>query len=111
MTALSVKDGISQTNLAELIFVEGPTLVAILDKLEELKLVKRKPDPKDRRNKLIYTTEKSKKMINTIVDCVLELRQTITSDISQKELETTKKVLKAITKSADRYYLENKTAS
>ncbi len=110
LTALSVEDGISQKNLADMIFIEGPTLVSILDKLEEMKLVTRKTDPKDRRNKLIYTTKKSKEMIGTIVDCVLELRQTITKDISQKDLETTKEVLRKMTKTADEYYLEKKNS-
>lgn len=110
LTALSVEDGISQTNLADMIFIEGPTLVSILDKLEEMELVTRKTDPKDRRNKLIYTTKKSKEMIGTIVDCVLELRQTITKDITQKDLETTKKVLRQMTKTADEYYLEKKNS-
>ena len=110
LTALSVEDGISQTNLADMIFIEGPTLVSILDKLEEMGLVTRKTDPKDRRNKLIYTTKKSKGMIDTIVDCVLELRQTITKDITQKDLETTKKVLRKMTKTADEYYLEKKNS-
>jgi MarR family transcriptional regulator for hemolysin len=110
LTALSVEDGISQTNLADMIFIEGPTLVSILDKLEEMGLVTRKIDPKDRRNKLIYTTKKSKEMIGTIVDCVLELRQTITKDITQKDLETTKNVLRKMTKTADEYYLEKKNS-
>ena len=110
LTALSVEDGISQKNLADMIFIEGPTLVSILVKLEEMKLVTRKTDPKDRRNKLIYTTKKSKEMIGTIVDCVLELRQTITKDISQKDLETTKEVLRKMTKTADEYYLEKKNS-
>ena len=72
LAALSIEDGISQTKLADLIFVEGPTLVSMIDKLEQLELVKRKPDPKDRRNNLIFMTKKSEEMINTIVDCVLE---------------------------------------
>lgn len=108
LAALSIEDGISQTKLAELIFVEGPTLVAMIDKLEELQLVKRKTDPKDRRNKLIYTTEKSKGMMDTIVECVLELRAKITEGISLKDLETTKKVLRKMTQSANKYYEQQK---
>jgi len=104
LAALSIEDGISQTKLADLIFVEGPTLVSMIDKLEQLELVKRKPDPKDRRNNLIFMTKKSEEMINTIVDCVLELRKTVTKNISDKELEITKKVLRKMTEDADSYY-------
>jgi len=108
LTALSIQDGISQKNLADLIFVEGPTLVAILDKLEELDLVQRQADPNDRRNNLVYSTKKSQNMMNTIVDCVLELRKTVTKDILSDDLETTKKVLRQLTKSADDFYLQEK---
>ncbi|PIW32010.1 MAG: hypothetical protein COW27_05530 [Nitrosopumilales archaeon CG15_BIG_FIL_POST_REV_8_21_14_020_37_12] len=110
LAALSIEDGISQTNLADLIFVEGPTLVSILDKLEEMELVQRKPDPNDRRNNLIYTTKKSQNMMNTIVDCVLKLRKTVTQDISPKDLETTKNVLRKMTLAADRYYVQTKNS-
>jgi len=110
LAALSIEDGISQTNLADLIFVEGPTLVSILDKLEEMELVQRKPDPNDRRNNLVYTTKKSQNMMNTIVDCVLKLRKTVTQDISPKDLETTKNVLRKMTLAADRYYVQTKNS-
>ena len=106
LAALSVEDGISQTKLADLIFVEGPTLVSMIDKLEQLELVKRKPDPKDRRNNLIFMTKKSEGMIKNIIDCVLELRKTITKNISDKELEITKKVLRKMTEDANDYYYE-----
>ncbi|MDX1595563.1 MAG: MarR family transcriptional regulator [Nitrosopumilaceae archaeon] len=104
LAALSIQDGISQTHLAELIFVEGPTLVSMIDKLEQMELVKRKPDPEDRRNNLIYMTKKSENMINVIVECILEFRKKITSNISERDLETTKEVLRKMTMDADDYY-------
>ncbi len=104
LVALTVENGISQTRLADLIFVEGPTLVSVLDKLEELGLVERRPDPKDRRNNLIFMTKKSQNLIGKIIDCILELRKTITKNVSDKDLEITKNVLRQMTKDADHYY-------
>lgn len=110
LAALSVENGISQTKLADFIFVEGPTLVAMIDKLEELGLVQRKPDKEDRRNNLIFMTKKSENMISVIVDCVLELRKNVTKNISEKELEITKKVLRKMTMNADNYYHKMKNS-
>lgn len=106
LAALAAQNGISQRQLADLIFVEGPTLVSILDKMEELDLVKRKLDPQDRRNNLIFMTKKSQTIVSKIADCILDLRKTITRNVSKKDLETTKKVLQKMTEDADKYYLE-----
>lgn len=46
---LSRSEGINQSGLAELLDVEPITLTRILDKLETLKLIERRPDPSDRR--------------------------------------------------------------
>ncbi len=106
LAALAGQNGISQRQLADLIFVEGPTLVSILDKMEEMGLVKRKLDPQDRRNNLIFITKKSQTIVSKIAYCILELRKTITRNVSNKDLETTKKVLRKMTEDADRYYVE-----
>lgn len=106
LAALAAQNGISQRQLADLIFVEGPTLVSVLDKMEELGLVKRKLDPKDRRNNLVFMTKKSQTIVSKIADSILDLRKTITKNVSNKDLETTKKVLRQMTNDADKYYLE-----
>ena len=46
---LSRSEGINQSGLADLLDVEPITLTRILDKLEGLKLIERRPDPSDRR--------------------------------------------------------------
>jgi len=99
--ALALHDGLSQKDLAEMVFVEGPTLVPILDKMEKEGFVQRRVDQQDRRNNLIFLTEKSKLRIDSIIDCVLDIRKIITKDIQKDQLETTKKVLKKITKNSD----------
>ena len=53
---LSRSEGINQSGLAELLDVEPITLTRILDKLETLKLVERRPDPSDRRVWNLYLT-------------------------------------------------------
>lgn len=54
--AISISSLSAQTSLA------NTTLTAMLDRMETLGLIVRKPDPKDRRNKLIALTEKARSL-------------------------------------------------
>lgn len=55
-------DEISISNLSAQTSLANTTLTAMLDRMESLGLVVRKPDPKDRRNRLIALTEKAKSL-------------------------------------------------
>ena len=54
--AISISSLSAQTSLA------NTTLTAMLDRMENSGLIVRKPDPKDRRNRLIALTEKAKSL-------------------------------------------------
>jgi MarR family transcriptional regulator for hemolysin len=51
------KNDLSQRALADLLGVEGPSVVAMLDRLEKTGLVLRAPCPHDRRVKLVHLTD------------------------------------------------------
>lgn len=51
---LARNEGINQAALAEILEIEPISLVRLLDKLEEAKWVERRPDPHDRRARLLY---------------------------------------------------------
>lgn len=55
-------DEISISSLSAQTSLANTTLTAMLDRMESLGLVIRKPDPKDRRNRLIALTEKAKSL-------------------------------------------------
>ncbi len=55
---LSRHEGINQSGLAEILEVESITLGRLIDRMEEAGWVERRPDRKDRRARLLYTTEK-----------------------------------------------------
>ena len=48
------RQGLSQSELAELLEIEKPTLVGLIDRMEETGWVERRSDPKDRRIKRIF---------------------------------------------------------
>ena len=55
-------DEISISNLSTQTSLANTTLTAMLDRMESMGLIVRKPDPKDRRNRLIALTEKAKSL-------------------------------------------------
>jgi DNA-binding MarR family transcriptional regulator len=52
-------EGINQATLAEMMDIEPITLVGLLDRLEYAGWVERRPDPTDRRARLLYLTKQA----------------------------------------------------
>ena len=100
---LSIKEGITQKHIADMAFVEAPTLVPVIDKMEKEGYVTRQSDPGDRRNNLIFMTKKSKDIVDPIIDCILEIRNMGLNKISKKDMETAKKVLEQITINTEKF--------
>ncbi|WP_371503964.1 MarR family winged helix-turn-helix transcriptional regulator [Nitrosopumilus adriaticus] len=103
IAGLSIKEGITQRQLADMMFVEAPTLVPIIDRLEKSGYIIRKNDPKDRRNNLVFLTKKAKKATDSIIDCIAEMRDVGLDKISKKDMEITKKTLMRIKANADEF--------
>ncbi|MBI5698187.1 MAG: MarR family transcriptional regulator [Thaumarchaeota archaeon] len=99
---LALSDGLAQKKLAEMIFVESPTLVPIIDKMEKDGLVLRKSDSEDRRTNRIFLTSKSKKLVDSITECLLGFRKSITLGISERDLGVARQVLQAISQNTER---------
>ncbi len=100
---LSIKEGITQKHIADMAFVEAPTLVPVIDKMEKEGYVTRQSDPGDRRNNLIFMTKKSKDIVDPIIDCILEIRNMGLNKISKKDMVTAKKVLEQITINTEKF--------
>ncbi len=54
------KEPLSQRALADLLGIEGPSIVSMLDRLERDGLVRREPSPLDRRVKLAHLTDEGR---------------------------------------------------
>lgn len=57
LIVIGANPGISQTELADALFIDLPNLTQILARMLEAKLLDRTPDPKDRRRLLLTLTE------------------------------------------------------
>ena len=103
IVVLSMNEGITQKRIADMAFVEAPTLVPVIDKMEKEGYVTRQSDPNDRRNNLIFMTEKSKKIVDPIIDCILEIRNMGLNKISKKDMEIARKVLSTIVSNTEEF--------
>ncbi len=57
LARVAKREGVNQATLADLVSVEPITICRMVDRLEALGLVERRPDPNDRRARLIHMTE------------------------------------------------------
>ncbi|HEU4698777.1 MAG TPA: MarR family transcriptional regulator [Gemmatimonadales bacterium] len=82
------RDGMRQRELAERLEIEGPTLVRVLDQLEALGLVERRPDPDDQRAKTLHLTRAGTALSRRLQPAFESARARLLADVSGAELET-----------------------
>lgn len=62
LRVLHDREQLSMRQVAELLFCDASNVTAIVDRLEERGLIERRPDPNDRRVKLIVATPRGRKL-------------------------------------------------
>ncbi len=87
LTHLFRGDGVTQTELAETLEIEKPTLGRLLDRLEEKGWVRREHDARDRRVWRVHLTEEVEPALRTMRALAGELRRDALSGISVAERE------------------------
>jgi len=83
---ISFQGEMSQTELAEKMGIEAPTLVGVLDRMERDGWIQRVPSEVDRRKKMIRVTERVAPAWAQMVDCGLRVRAHATQGLSETEL-------------------------
>jgi MarR family transcriptional regulator for hemolysin len=101
--ALYLNSGLTQKELADKIGIESPTLVPIIDKMEEDGYLKRKSDTTDRRIKRVYTTSKIDSLWDSMMECAMHIRKIYMEDISEQEIKSSLGVIKKITENLITY--------
>jgi MarR family transcriptional regulator for hemolysin len=90
---LALEGPLSQTDLADRMRIEPPTLVGILDRMERDGWIRRDGDKRDRRRKLVLPQPAAKPVWSKIVACAKRVRAQATRGLSQQELGQLKKLL------------------
>lgn len=60
LARVAKRQGVNQATLADLVGVEPISICRMVDRLEAMNLVERRPDPGDRRARLIHVTENAR---------------------------------------------------
>ena len=87
LTHLYRSDGVSQTELAEILEIEKPTLGRLLDRLEAKGWVRREHDARDRRVWRVHLTTEVEPALRTMRKIAAELRRDALTGIGTAQRE------------------------
>ena len=93
---ISLDGELSQTELADRVGVEPPTLAGILDRMERAGWITRVPSAEDRRKKIVRPTPRVEPIWSQMVSCALAVRSRAVRDIPPNELHCTMRTLAKI---------------
>jgi MarR family transcriptional regulator for hemolysin len=86
----------SQRALADLVGVEGPSMVSMLDRLEREGLVTRAPSPTDRRVKLVHLTDAGATLYEHVREQAGAVRAALLGDIDPAKLAAATELLELL---------------
>jgi MarR family transcriptional regulator for hemolysin len=86
----------SQRALADLVGVEGPSMVSMLDRLERDGFVTRAPCPNDRRVKLAHLTDAGRTVYGEVRTVAEAFRAELLADIDQQALAAAAALLETV---------------
>lgn len=94
-------EAVAQKHLAEVMGIEGPSLVRLLDNLEAKDLIKRCPSQTDRRVKLVELTGPARELLIDLHHTAGRVRAELLRDVSDAEIAACLKVLERINRSEE----------
>lgn len=95
-------EGMTQRELAKLMAIENPTLVRLLDSLEQQGLIERRACPNDRRARRLHLTDPGRDFMEVLSARADALRDEMLDDISLDDIEGALKVFHKILDNAEK---------
>jgi DNA-binding MarR family transcriptional regulator len=90
------KDGVNQQEIADMMIKDKSSMTYLIDNLVKREMVKRVEDENDRRNKLIYITEKGKQLKDTLDPWITEIYEKATDGTKAAEIQKAIAVVQAM---------------
>lgn len=100
LAVIGHNQGASQTELAQLLGIETPTLKRQLDALEALGLAERRPLPEDGRKHAIFLTAAAR--VEPLLAYRADVEAALADGIAPEDLATTRRVLAQMAANAER---------
>lgn len=88
--------GLNQSRLSQIMDIERPNLVVIIDELEERELITRERVPTDRRSYALHPTQAGRALYREAIDAVTQHEAKLLSGIAPEQLEQMIATLKLI---------------
>ena len=108
---LTLKPGLRQTDLADMLDLEPITLTRIIDRLQEAGLVERTPDPADRRVWRLEITAQAQPVVEKLRALADEMTADAFAGLDRKDIETTRRVLARVRERAGQFGVFSKAAN
>jgi DNA-binding MarR family transcriptional regulator len=96
LDALSEEDGLTVGALAERLRIEVPTVVKTVQRMEAAELVRRSPDPADRRRSLVHLTERGRAVMPAVREALAAVTERGTAGLSPEETEELLRMLAVV---------------
>ncbi|MCM3557095.1 MarR family winged helix-turn-helix transcriptional regulator [Brevibacillus borstelensis] len=87
------KDGQKGVELGSRLRLDGATITGLLDRLEQMGLIERRPSPTDRRTNLIYLTSRGRQLEKPLNEISDEVNREAMSIFREEELAMLKSML------------------
>ena len=87
LTMLYAKEGVTQSELADFMDLEKPTLGRLLDRMQEKEWIERRPDSFDRRVNRLYLTEKVQEIMRALRKTAADVRKDALGNMAATERE------------------------
>lgn len=87
LLALTHNEGINQQELSDITFRDKTSILRILDWLDKHNLVEREKDTKDRRNNLIYLTDKGRENVKRSGEIMGNILELMFANISSEDVD------------------------
>lgn len=94
--------GLNQSRLSQIMDIERPNLVIIIDELEERELITRERVPTDRRSYALHPTQSGRVLYRVTLDAVTQHESKLLSQIPPEQLEQMIATLKLIEAAKER---------
>lgn len=96
MSALWKEDNLTPSQIAAAISLDSSTVTGILDRLENKNLLKRMPDPNDRRALRVVLTEEGRALEKPLMQVIVECNETVMEVFTKEEQETLVRLLQRL---------------
>jgi DNA-binding MarR family transcriptional regulator len=93
---LFAQDGMTQSEIAQQLSVQGATVTDMLQRMEDTGLVTRRRDPDDNRLVRVYLTESGREKERSIADQFMKLEGAIFEDIDEHERAQLRQLLNRV---------------